>query len=171
VGHGHFAGWLAGRARLINRDSSAPMLIMQELLVSGGVPQQKLHCCCISNRASAGVMGFHTDKAFWLFVILKRHLNAERWQSGEVRREQRRAKPALCQSQTYPCLSISRNPCDCWRESSGPEVDFGEGKSSSVRPGTTLCSCHSTVGRGDEHTAVLLSPASSSFTTISLEPL
>lgn len=69
--------WLAERARLINRDSSASLLIMQELLVSGGVPQQKPRCFCISNTATAGVMGFHADKAFWLFVILKRFLSAE----------------------------------------------------------------------------------------------
>lgn len=51
---------------------------MQELLVSGGVPQQKQPCFCISNTASAGVMGFHFDEAFWLFVSLKRDLSTER---------------------------------------------------------------------------------------------
>lgn len=50
---------------------------MQELLVSGGVPQQKQPCFCISNTADAGVMGFHADKAFWLFVILKQRLGTE----------------------------------------------------------------------------------------------
>lgn len=70
--------WLAERARLISGDSSAPLLIMQELLVSGGVPQQKRYCFCNSNTASTGVMGFHADKAFWLFVILKRYLSAKK---------------------------------------------------------------------------------------------
>lgn len=106
-------GWLAARARLINRDSSAPLLIMQELSVSGGVPQQKLHCFCISDTASAGVMGCHADKAFWLFVILRRHLGAERWPSQEVHPEQRRAQPLLCLSGTLPCFSIRRDQYDC----------------------------------------------------------
>lgn len=61
---------------LINGDSSAPLLIMQELPVSGGAPQQNLHCFCISDTASAAVMGFHADKAIWLFVILKGHLSS-----------------------------------------------------------------------------------------------
>lgn len=69
--------WLAERVCLITRDSSALLLIMQELLVSGGVPQQKQPCFCISNTADAGVMGFHADKAFWLFVILKQRLGTE----------------------------------------------------------------------------------------------
>lgn len=98
---------------LINRDSSAPLFIMQELPVSGGAPQQKLHCFCISDTASAGVMGIHADKAFWLFVILKRRPGAEQCPSQGVHPGQRREKPVLCLSGTLPCLfksSLKRGP-------------------------------------------------------------
>lgn len=84
---------------------------MQELSVSGVVPQQKLHCFCISDTASAGVMGFHADKAFWLFVIHKRYPGAEQRPSQEADLEQR--NQVLCLSGTLPCLSISRDQSDC----------------------------------------------------------
>lgn len=156
---GHSSSWLAERARLINRDSSAPLLIMQELSVSGGVPQQKLHWFCISDTACAGVMGIHADKAVWVFVIRKERRGAE--PRGTSRTGGRKASSVPVSASAGTSLIADESALV-------PRSSLEK-----ARVGQPVLHypvfIHSTVGRGDWHTMVLLPPVSS-FRMISLKP-
>lgn len=138
--HGRGSSWLPERARLINRDSSAPLLIMQELSVSGGVPQQNLRWFCISDTACAGVMGIHADKAVWVFVIREERRGAE--PRGTSRAGERKASPVPVSASAGTCLIadesalVPRSPLGKARVGGQPVLHYP-------------VFIHSTVGRGD----------------------